>query len=942
MTLSTVTEVTGSEGNFTVTVKEQPRYVDMDRCIACAECSFVCPASVVDTFGGDTRKAVYIKYAQAVPLKYQIDPVACIRLNNPDKCGACAAACPADAINFEDREKKHRINVGAIILAPGFQPFDPAGTEIWGYGEYPNVITSMQLERILAASGPTAGQLVRPSDGEPVHKIAFLQCVGSRDRNTCSNEYCSSVCCMSAVKEAVVANEITPEIDAAIFFTDLRAHGKDCDKFFQRARDESGIRFIRSRVHGVEPHGTGELKIHYVNDQDRQVDEYFDLVVLSVGLETPESVRKLADRIGINLTENGVAATSSFMPVLSSKKGIFVCGSFAGPKDIPLSVVEGSAAASGAAENLAPVRHSATRDQTFPVERDCRGKEARIGVFICHCGSNIAGIIDIKRVAAYAAGLPSVVHVEDSLFACSPDTQELLTDRIREKGLNRIVIAACTPRTHESLFRKTLKSAGINEYLLDMANIRNQDSWVHRFDPEQATVKAKDLIRMAVARVTSQLPLLAQTVPITPAALVIGGGLAGMTSAVSLAEQGFTVYLVEQSGELGGYARLLGRTWNGEDIGLSLARLIEKVTENSNIRVLMYSRVTASRGHVGNFTTTVVDENGIEENIMHGAGIVAIGGKRSRPKQYGYGQLPRVVTALEFDKLYQFGDVRVKKGNSFVFIQCVGSRDSEHPYCSKVCCTHSVQSAIRMKHENPGREVYILYRDMRTYGQREALYTEARQLGVVFINYELHGKPEVSKNGDNTLQVEVWDHILHQPLRINADMVILATAILPNQEAKQLADLFKIPLDSDGFFQEAHAKIRPVDFSRQGMFVAGLAHYPKPVEESITQALAAAARAATLLAKQNISLSGIKAEVHPDKCDGCALCIDVCPYHAITLIEVTDEDKNKEPSLSIAINTTLCTGCGICQGTCPKRGVSVAGFTFEQINDQVTAALAGS
>lgn len=877
-----------------------------------------------------------------MPLKYQIDPAACFRLNASRKCGACAAACPADAINFNDRTKTHHINVGALILAPGFQPFDPTGTEIWGYGEYPNVITSLELERILASSGPTAGKLVRPSDGEPVRSMAFVQCVGSRDKNTCSNEYCSSVCCMSAVKEAVVAREITPELDTALFYTDLRAQGKNCDRFYQRAADQSGIRFIRSRVHGVEPHGTkGDLNIHYVNEQGKQVDEHFDLVVLSIGMEIPESLRKLADKIGITLTENGFAASSSFRPVLSSKKGIFVCGAFAGPKDIPLSIAEGSAAAAAAAESLASARHSAANTQSFPSERDTAGEEARIGIFICHCGSNIAATVDIPRVAAYAAGLPLVTHVEDTLFACAPDTQELLVQRIREKKLNRIVIAACTPRTHESLFRTTLKSAGINEYLLTMANIRNQDSWVHRDDPEPATGKAKDLIRMAVAGVTPQRPLQPMIVPITPAALVIGGGLAGMTSAASLADQGFPVYLVEQSGELGGYARLLGRTWNGEDIGLSLEKLIEKVTQHPLITVLKHSRVTGSSGHVGNFMTTVADENNVEQHIQHGAGIVAIGGKRSRPRQYGYGQLSRVVTALEFDKLYQFGDVRVKKGNSFVFIQCVGSRDSDHPYCSKVCCTHSVQSAIRMKHENPDRAVYILYRDMRTYGQREALYTEARRLGVIFINYELHGKPEVNRNGDDTLQVTVWDHILHQPLRIKADMVILATAILPNQEAGQLADLFKIPLDSDGFFQEAHAKMRPVDFARQGIFLAGLAHYPKPVEESITQALAAAARAATFLARPDVSLSGIKAEVHPETCDGCALCIDACPYHAITLIELPSTNNNQEPALSIAINTTACTGCGICQGTCPKRGVSVAGFTFKQINDQVTAALAG-
>jgi len=627
------------------------------------------------------------------------------------------------------------------------------------------------------------------------------------------------------------------------------------------------------------------------------------------------------------------------MPVLTSKPGIFTCGAFAGPKDIPQSVIEGSAAAAGAGNLLATARHTLTRDKTFPAERDISCEEPKIGVFVCHCGSNIAGVVDVSAVADYAATLPGVAHVERNLFTCSQDTQDLMVNLIKEKGLNRVVVAACTPRTHEPLFRETLKAAGINEYLFEMANIRNQNSWVHAKEPAKATAKAKDLIRMAVAKVSPQFALHQLSVPVTRTALVIGGGLAGMTAALNLADQGFPVHLVEKSDQLGGFARMLDHTWKGDEIKPQLAKMSASIENHYNITLHLQSEVKEVEGYVGNFRTTVQNKAGDKTVIEHGAGIVATGGKRYRPlKEYGYGEIKGVYTGIEFDTLRKAGDVNVKEGKTFVFIQCVGSRQKDRPYCSKVCCTHSVQSAIRLKKEDATRKVYILYRDIRTYGERELLYKEARQLGVVFINYELHGKPLV-KHDMAGIQVEVWDHVLHRPLFISADVVILAEAILANQDGKKIAQLFKIPVDSDGFFQEAHAKLRPVDFVTDGMFVAGLAHYPKPVEESIAQAMAASARAATLLSKESITLEAIKATVVEDNCDGCALCLDVCPFSAISLKESTDNEG--KISRRIEINKAQCKGCGLCQGTCPKRGVFVAGFSLDQINRQVAAALAG-
>ena len=939
MTLSEALDVVGQEGDFTVTVKEHPRYLDMDKCISCGACAAACPITVADEHNSNTskRKAIYVQYAQAVPNKYLIDPHSCIRLNNTGQCSACAKACPAGAIHFNDSETVHKIKVGSIIMAPGFQLFDPAKNEIWGYGNA-NVITSMQMERYLSASGPTQGRLVRPSDNEPAQKIAFLQCVGSRDHNTCGNGYCSSICCMSAIKEAMLAKEHVPDLEVSIFFMDIRAHGKDFDRYYENARNTKGINFIRSRVHGVEQAGADDnLRLHYINDQGFQVDEEYDLVVLSVGLEMPEPVIKLADKMGIHLTPDRFASTSSFMPVLTSQKGIYSCGCFGGPRDVSQSVIGGSAAAAGAAQILAAVRHSLTKKINFPSEQDVSKQSPRVGIFVCHCGNNIAGVVDVAAVADYAATLPHVVHVERNLFSCSQDTQEQITECIRTNGLNRIVVAACTPRTHEQLFRETLKAAGINEYLIEMANIRNQTSWVHTNEPEQATQKAKDLVRMAVAKVTPQVPLHKLSVPIIQSALVIGGGLAGMTSALNLAEQGFKVNLIEKTDHLGGNAMHLYRTWTGEHVPPFLAKLENAINEQRNITLYRKATVHSFSGYIGNFSTVIKTGTGRKKTIKHGAGIMAVGGKRLLPNEYGYGSLPGVLASVEFDKLHIHNGVQVSKAKTFVFIQCVGSRDADRPYCSKVCCTHSVQSGIKLKKEDPTRQVYILYREMRTYGQRERLYKQARELGVVFINYEMHGKPKV-KGDKKGLQVEVCDHVLHTPFRINADMVILASAILPNPDGGLLGRQFKIPLDADGFFQEAHAKMRPLDCATEGMFVAGMAHSPKPIEESIAQALGAAARVATILSKQEISLDAVIADVIPEYCDGCGLCIDVCPYHALGLVEETDS-KGEIHKLAV-INRALCKGCGICQGTCPTRGIAVAGFTYEQLSAQVEAALA--
>ncbi|PID72404.1 MAG: heterodisulfide reductase [Desulfobulbus propionicus] len=938
LVLSKILDVEGEAGNFSVQVKKYPRYVDQDKCIACGICTQHCPVEVDDAFNDNLskRKAIYITYPQAVPLKYQIDQEVCLHVNDPSMCGICQQVCPADAIHFNDQAEKHTFRVGAIILAPGFRPFNPGKNHIWGFGTLPNVITSLQLERLLAATGPTAGTLRRPSDGRLITSAAFIQCVGSRDKTRCHNEYCSSICCMFAIKEAIILKEKQPDAEITIYHNDVRTHGKDFDLLLVKAQTEYGIEFIRAQIYGVQPKDTqGKLLIHYANEQGRQVNREVDLAVLSVGMETPDSALQLAEKIGIQITPDRFAALSPFHPVSSSREGIFTCGAFNGPRDIPNAVIGGSAAAASASELLCEARNQLTQGNQSPHPKRVTDDKIRIGVFICHCGSNIAEVLDVDELAAFSQTLRHVCYVDQNQFACAQDNQLYITRQIKEQQLNRIVIAACSPETHEPLFRKTLRAAGVNEYMVEMANIRNQDAWVHRHEPQKATHKAKDLIRMAVAKVALQEPVFSTSVPVTPAALVVGGGVAGMVAALNLAEQGFTVHLVERSPILGGNALHLLQTWDGEHIPSYVDNLTAQIHAHHNITIYFKATVVAGSGQAGQFTSTIKTATGRKKTIAHGATVLATGGRRYIPKEFEYGKLQNVVTAMEFDKLHMHNEMRVVNGKSFVFIQCVGSRTPERPYCSKHCCTHSIQSAIGLKQENPSRRIYILYREIRTYGQRERIYNQARELGIIFIKYRRTDQPIITEE-KNGLVVTTNDHVLHREVEIQADVVILAAATRPSSATQELAQLYKLPLNADGFFQEAHTKLRPVEFNTDGIFVCGLAHFPKPLEESISQALAAAAKAGKLLSQKTITHAAIIAHVDPTACDGCGLCLDVCPYDAITPVFLSKTDDT--PKL-VAIDGALCKGCGICQGVCPKRGVFVTGYTYYQLLAQVDAAL---
>jgi heterodisulfide reductase subunit A len=933
-----------------------------DICQTCGACATICPTERIKleeiskneavpiqheyNEGLIERPAAYIPYPQAVPNKATIDERYCVHMLK-DACGVCKEFCEAEAIDYDQKEKEIELNVGAVILSPGFEIFNAKIKEELGYGNHSNVVTSLEFERILSASGPYLGKVLRPSDETEPKRIGFIQCVGSRD---VERDYCSSVCCMYATKEAILAKEhVGEDLQCDVFFMDMRAFSKGFDEYYQRAK-ELGVDYIRCRPASVkEIPETKNLLIEYLAEDDKKVSREYDLVVLSVGLQPPKSAKEISGKFGIELNEFDFCKTSPFKPVESTREGIYVSGPFTEPKDIPETIMQASGASSKVLSLLKDVKGSLIVPEEYPPEIDVEGQEPRIGVFVCHCGTNIAGVVNVPSVVEYAKTLPNVVYADSNLYTCSNDTQELIKEKIKEHKLNRVVVASCTPRTHEPLFRNTVREARLNPYLFEMANIRDQCSWVHMMEPEKASEKSRDLVRMAVAKARLLNPLQKRSVSIIKSALVIGGGLSGLTSATELASQGFDVHLVEKEKELGGNMSRIHYLLSGDNPQDLLKRLVEEVKKSEKIHLYTEAKIENIEGSIGNFKTKISTRKplpffeaskGKSEEFEHGVVIVATGAQEYKPKEYLYGQHDGVITQLELEqRLSTNGDrsAAAEKNvpKNIVMIQCVGSRDEERPYCSRICCSEAVKNALKIKELSPETNIYILFRDVRTYGFRESYYTKAREKNVVFMRYEEDRKPEVSKNG-NGLRVEVFDQTLKMPIEISADLVVLSTGIVADEGNEQIAKFLKVPLNKEKFFLEAHMKLRPVDFATDGVYLCGLAHSAKAMDESIIQAQAAASRASTILSKDSVELEANISQVIDESCDGCAYCIEPCFYQAITLIEYMREGAVKK---TVEVDETACKGCGVCMATCPKKGIFVRGFRLEQIGAQVNSAL---
>ena len=857
----------------------------------------------------------------------------CLSCGGCSECLECTRACRAEAIDHDTVEQERHIAIGAVILTPGATPLDGGIREEYGYGRYANVVTSLELERMLSASGPWGGVVRRPSDGRRPHKIAFIQCVGSRDPAS-GQGYCSAVCCMFATKEAVIAREHDAGVEATVFYIDLRAVGKDFERYIERAQRECGVRYVRSMISMVkQAPASHDLTLRYVPDRAGQglgggdgaiCEETFDMVVLSLGLKPPAQARMLAQRLDVVLDQYGFCCTGAWSPASTSRPGVFVAGLFAGPKDIPETVVEASAAAAAASALLAGARGSLVSVAEYPPEVDVSDERPRVGVFVCHCGINIGSVVNVPAVVDYAARLPGVVYAEHNLYTCSQDTQERIRQTIKEQRLNRVVVASCTPRTHEPLFQDTLRAAALNPHLFEMANIREQDAWVHKAQPEAATNKACELIAMAVAKACLRKPLRQARFNVDRRALVIGGGLAGMAAALSIADQGYDVHLVERSSALGGNLAHIYGSLSGDDPQALLTQLVGRVAGHERIAVHTGSGVAQISGRVGEFCTIIRrSESGTASSdleISHGAIVVATGAQPAVTTEYGMGSDPRIISQRQMEEYIHEGRPEALAARSVVMIQCVGSRDDDHPYCSRVCCQQAIKNALALRCANPAARITVLYRDIRAYGLLENAYHRARAAGVVFVRYAADHKPVVSGAGGN-LRVQVESGLPGDGLALAPDLLVLSTGIVAGDNGP-LARLLKAPLTQDGFFLEAHAKLRPLDVAVDGVFVCGLAHSPRNIPETVAQAQGAAARVVGLLSRPYLEGIATVAEVSERLCAGCGLCVAVCPYGARLI----------EPGRDVAsVVEALCQGCGACVAACPNGASQQRGFEKTQV-----------
>ena len=881
----------------------------------------------------------------------------CLACGICSECMSCVFACGKDAIHHDMVGSERNLDIGAIILAPGYQTYQAELSQEYGFGRFPNVVTSLQYERMLSASGPTEGHVRRPSDDTSPKRIAFLQCVGSRDQN---HDYCSAVCCMYAAKEAIMtieharAEERTHpgsgDVFCQVFFIDSRAYSKGYEEYYQRAEKKYGVQYTRCRISEVKQSpDNNNLLLRYSSPYENHSvpqEEEFDLVVLSVGMEISDSVQDLGRQLGIELDEYGFCHTTLFDPLQTSRDGLYVAGPFKEPKDIPESVMEGSGAAAKAAELLSPSRHSLATVREYPSERSIADEETRIGVFVCHCGSNIGGYLDVPQVAEYANSLPNVIYAEDNLYTCSQDTVAHIIEKTIELNLNRVVVSSCTPITHEPLFQDAIRQAGLNPHLFEMANIRNQCSWVHSTDWDIATEKAKTLTRMAVAKAHQLDPLQIYEVPVIHEALVIGGGAAGMNAALNLAGQGFPVHIIERKPELGGNLNKLHYFSATEKAPILtspkeyLQDLVRQVDENAMITPHLSAELLETDGFKGNFSSTI--QKGEEViTIEHGVIIIATGGVEYKGEEYEYGKSDQILTQQEFEgylaKYIPGGNGKEPSQplpDRITMIQCVGPSEK---YCSRICCTTALKNALKLKELKPEADITILNRDIRTYGFKERLYTEARELGIKFIHFEFDQKPEVSLNADQSVSVKILEPILQREVDLPTNMLILSNPIIPDPGTKNLANLLKCSTDMDGFFMEAHVKLRPVDFAADGVFMAGLAHYPKFLDETIAQSLAASSRAARVLSQDKILTNSRVAQVDPAKCVGCLTCVRICPYN---VPRITNELDGVGGILGAAfIEAAVCHGCGSCASECPAQAIQIRHSTDIQTLEKINALL---
>ena len=952
MTYHEVKEVTGKPGDFSVNIIKKPRYIDETKCKGCGDCATKCPKiQVPNLFDMNLgkRKSAYIPFPQAVPPIYLIDPEICLKLTK-GVCGVCAKVCQAEAINFDQVEQVIKIKVGAIVVATGFDMPAEKLSSRWGY-RFENVVSALEYERILCASGPFSGHVLRPGDHEEPEKIAFIQCAGSRDLHE-GVPYCSSVCCMYTAKEAIITAEHSEKSKCFVFRHDIRAFGKNFYEFTQRAQKEYGVKYFQTKISKVEENPeTKNLTIHYENLKTGEFHDFeANLVVLATPLVHSSGTQQLSEILGIELDEyNFFREQDYFNKSKSTKEGIYLCGFCQGPMDIPETVADSSGVAGQVAAYLSSVKFDQIKEKDIEIpELGIKDEdEPRIGVLICHCGINIGKYVHVPLLAEYVRTLPNVIQCEDNLYSCSSDSQSRIKELIINNKLNRFIVASCTPRTHEALFQETCEEAGLNKYLFEMVNIRDQCSWVHMDDAEAATQKAKDLIRMAIAKARLLKPLKEELLKITPTALIIGGGIAGMSAALNIANQGFKTYIVEKESVLGGNLNYLNELYPIEhDASDFLNRTIETIEKNENIQTFLNAKIKKAKGYVGNYIVSVEESKGKIQELSIGTIIVATGGKEYKPKdlfQYKK-ENKNVITQLELEQILK------EKGTSWLdgikritTILCVNARQTEGiTYCSNICCGNSIKNIGLLKKIKPELELIVLYRDLQMAKKRYEDYYRARRKDAMFLRYDLDNLPIVKRKSKSPEKYEIkyYDTNLQDFLDFETDLIVLSTPMVPSDNLMDLAKMLKVPLDKNGFFLEAHVKLRPLDFATEGIFLCGCAQWPKNVQDTISQANGAAGRASRFLSAKEITTSGIVAEVNPINCIGCGKCESVCAYNAIDILDSIKEYEDVSLLVKKSfINSALCKGCGTCAATCPNGAISIKQYDFDQITAMIESFL---
>lgn len=916
--LTEVKKLEGKAGNFTATLKTTPMGVNRELCSGCGLCAEVCPVEVASEFnqGLEKRKAIYVRNPLVAANAYLID------WDNCTRCGLCAEKCPNRAIELDVQDESRKIKIGAVVLSTGFEEFNAKLTSEYGYQRYPDVLTSIEMERLLSPSGPTRGMLVRPSDGKVPSSLAFLQCVGSREMDW---NYCSSACCMYAIKEAVLAKDINPKTDVTIFYMDMRTFGKNNYRYFMEARDKYGINFVRSRVPVIKHDPvTGSILLTAKDEKGDITDHSFEMVVLSVGQVPPPGFTELSGVLGLETNQWGFCQAGEFTPVATGKEGIYICGSASSPKDIADTLVEAGAAACRVSGMLSiPAENTDAPNETIDETDD----ESRTAVVICSCGDEVGSVIDIKSLAESSQNLPGVVYTTESRFMCQKGSLDELIKAVKKSGANRIIFAACSSSAIGGIVTEALKDAGLSRAFTQFINLREGVAWVHKEQPEAATEKAWKLIAMAAERARLHKDSSGQSSTVMNRALIIGGGLSGMVAAQAISEHGYEVDLVEETDRLGGNLVHIHKTLRGEDPQKLLSDIVKAVVKNTSIHVHLNTGVKEVSGYAGNFNITLSGDEEIP--IQAGAIIVATGGSEYKPEEYSYGQNENIVTQSELEQKLFSGEIDIDNLEKVVMIQCVGSRNQERPYCSRICCSQAINNALELKQRNPEIQIFVLYRDMMSYGFMEEYYTEVREAGVIFVRYEIGEEPAVTVNNDK-LSIEFEEPVLDETITMEPDMIVLSPAVLPRDSNKNLAETLEIDLTDEGFFKEAEIKFRPVDFNREGIYACGLALHPVNISESIAQAQAAAQRAVTLLSRGFLQPSLVVAEVNPRWCTGCEMCIEACPYGA----RIKDTAKG-----IVVVREALCQGCGACAAVCPSGATKLRRFTDKQVFSMIDAGV---